>query len=180
MLKIFLSLTIILLLTITILINEYSFKNDKDISIKPLKQYAVNLKYCANKNEIPCFTLPNLPTEVESVLKNRIIDDEYKVYVSLIFLKIYFSQIKHFKQSYAIREPFTLKTSPLEKAFKNFGKSVMSDFNTADIGYQWICNQEPYIDNYPIIGQHCSMINKEYEKNDIIIRNRAKSTMLLP
>jgi transposase len=157
-------IAIILILTINIYINKDGFKNDKHISIEPLKQYAINLQYCTNKNETSCFTLPEVPPEVENVLKNRIIDDEYKAYVSLIFLKISSSQVKHFKQSYAFREPFTIKMNPLEKAFKKFGKSVMSEFNTTDIGYQWICVQKQYLDNYPIISQYCSLMDKEYNQ----------------
>lgn len=157
-------IVLILIFSLTIYINKYSFKNDKDISIEPLKQYAINLQYCTNKNETSCFTLPNVPSEVENVLKEHTIDDEYKVYVSLIFLKISYFQVKHFKQSYAFREPFTIKMNPLEKAFKKFGKSVMSDFNTADIGYQWICVQKQYVDKYPIINKYCTLMDKEYNQ----------------
>lgn len=133
------------------------FPNDKNIDILPLKKFAQN--FCNKK----CSSLPDIPTELKMILTDRVIDDEYKSSVSLIYLKLFASQLNQYKQSFQIKEPFSTKEHILLKSFRKFGSGVISEFITADIGYLWICHQKDFLHKYKEVSKVCHQIELQYK-----------------
>jgi hypothetical protein len=129
----------------------------EDISIDPLKKYAMNYEPCKDELSNPvlrdsgiwCIQPPIPPKDVLFVLNKRKIDEEYKEWVLLIFLKLYEKQLILYNQSFEVRDaPFFLKRfnveSELNKAFcevigeNSVAKKLGPEFLPASKAYEFI------------------------------------------
>jgi hypothetical protein len=108
------------------------------MDLAPLKQFAINTTPCQKEFETVekdgsieiCIAPPQPPDTVIKILNRSVINDNYKKYVLLIFLKLYYQQVLMYNQSFDVRlSPFFLHRhkdeSALTRAFceitgKNF------------------------------------------------------------
>lgn len=132
--------------------------NDKVMEIGVLKEYALKFQVKTNHASLN-FTLPALPPDVENVVKHRIIDDEYKLYVSLILARHYRSHITIAGQSYLI-----VKDHPLWVAFEKYsGIDFQSEYELSNvIYYNWLAPNSSSLD--PLFKVEYESIKKELNR----------------
>jgi hypothetical protein len=110
------------------------------MDLTPLKQFAVSTIPCAKEFQLEgekekftviCRHPPQPSDTVISILNRSEINDDYKKYVLLIFLKLYYQQVIRYNQSFEVRDsPFILqrfrKKSALTRALCEItGKSFL-------------------------------------------------------
>ncbi len=129
--------------------------NNEIISIEPLKEYALNYQFVADPEKVN-YKLPALPPNVERVVVHRIIDEEYKFYVSLILARQYRSHITAAGQSYKIR-----KNHPLWVSFEKFsGIEFQPEYELSYvIYYNWLKPNGTHLD--PLLQVEYEAIQKE-------------------
>ena len=139
------------------------------VSIEPLKNYALNCKPCENemKNKalrdsgLVCSQPPIPPKEVLTVLSERSIDEEYKKWVLLVYLKLYARQLILYNQSFEVRDsPYLFKRfnseSGLSKAFcevigeSAYEKKFGPEFLPASRAYEYIKEHRLFINDEEI------------------------------
>ncbi|HCW09192.1 MAG TPA: hypothetical protein DGG95_17685 [Cytophagales bacterium] len=149
----------------------------ENISIEPLKKFALTYEPCNDqvkkdslKDSEICFQPPVPPDEVLTVLNKRKVDEEYKKWVLLIYLKLYEKQIILYHQSFETRDsPFFIKRfqkrSAMSKAFcETIGESALErklgpEFLPASKAYEFILEKKLFFDDSEIQSQLRSIDN---------------------
>lgn len=147
----------ILILSLLLLLYGCHNKNDLNISIRPLKEYSINFKACDREDCVP-FGLPSVPEEVAQVLENRVIDNEFIIYNSLIAAKLYRQQLERAHQSYGID-----RKHPVWLAFKKYSREPLrGDFVSSSVIYEWL-KRSDYRKN--------KLLKSELEAIDLELKN---------
>jgi hypothetical protein len=126
--------------------------------IEPLKEYALNYQFIEDPEKVN-YELPELPPHVERVVKYRVIDEEYKQYVSLILARQYRSHITTAGQSYQIR-----KSHPLWVSFEKFSEiEFQPEYELSYvIYYNWLKPNRSHLN--PLLRLEYEAIQKELVK----------------
>lgn len=142
------------ILLITLLLSSCT-TNNQEMNIDSLRDYALNYPVTTKLDSLR-FVLPTLPAKVEDVVQNRIIDDEYMLYVSLILARHYRSQITIAGQSYIIN-----KNHPLWVVFEKYsGIKFQSEYELSNvIYYNWLSPNSGSL--HPILKVEYEEIKKE-------------------
>lgn len=144
----------ILILLFTLLLVSCG-SNNKALPIEALRSYALGYPVTSDPDAIN-FALRDLPGEVEEIVQNRVIDDEFKLYVSLILARHYRSHLITSNQSYIIN-----KNHPLWVVFEKYsGIKFQSEYELSNvIYYNWLSLNEGYLK--PILKIEYDEIKKE-------------------
>lgn len=115
---------------------------ERDImNIEPLKNFAILYSPLVDKNT-DCDGIPSVPVSVENILENRNIDEEYRGYVALIFLKLYNCQLGRYGQSFGLPSG-----SKLYGAYREVMGDVSKEFISAADVLVWLEENPKYISN---------------------------------
>lgn len=125
------------------------------MEIDALKTYALNFQVVADQDSLN-YNLPTLPPDVEKIVEHRLIDDEYRLYVSLILARHYRSHIELAGQSYPIE-----KDHPLWIALEKFsGIKFQSEYELSNvIYYNWLAPNSQTL--APLLRVEYDAIKKE-------------------
>gem|GEM_PF-1524020 len=131
------------------------------IDITPLKEFAISCEPCKQQladtasfqKGIWC-TTPPLPTQQALfVLKHRTIDDEYRKWVLLVYLKLYAKQMELYRIGFEVREsPFILtRFSGKEQLNLAFCRVIEDDFLNRNFGPELLLASHAtnYVDENP-------------------------------
>jgi len=171
---------ILIILTITVF-----FWNSRtsEIPIDALKTYALNCQPCEAElsnaslrdSGLVCSQPPFPSDEVLKVINKRTIDDEYKKWILLVYLKLYEKQLILYNQGFEVREsPFLIERftneSALSRAFCEvlgngiYEKKLGPEFLPAYAAYE-------YIDKHRIFMQD-TVIQKQMTTIESILADK--------
>jgi hypothetical protein len=135
------------------------------ISIEPLKTYAKNCMPCEEEMKsnalrdsgLICYQPPIPPEEVLTVLSKRKVDEEYKKWVLLVYLKLYEKQLMLYRQSFEVRDsPYIVRRFNSESGLsKAFCEVVGEGAYEKKLGPEFL----PASKAYEFIGQHQLFVN---------------------
>lgn len=147
----FMLLTLFVANSVQKVIAEKFYENRQELSIEPLKEYALAYQPCDGEScyvekgekivmKKTFFSMAPIPKNVEYILKERVIDDEFIVYNSLIASRFLVSQLYYVNQSYQISTKH-----PVWRTFRKYSNIEFNDeFETSDIIYAWLRENEQY------------------------------------
>src|SRR5262245_1610048 len=102
-----------LIIAVSAVLYYLLFERRTAMDVEPLKRYAVDCIPCKEesnatrpRNPFAKCDYPPVPNdEVIRILDRRVIDEDYKKWVLLTYMKLYENQVPLYHQSFDIREP---------------------------------------------------------------------------
>jgi hypothetical protein len=159
--------------------------DDTTLSIEPLKQFAIGYKPRTKRagGGIWCEDIPaGYRTEAADVLRRRVIDDEYKLYVSLIILKLYNCHLEHYGLSGDLGdhpkdfEKLNLVHGAYVKLLAEAGYPIEYPLTIEVIGY--LSDHPAYLKN-PYVRKVLRRTCELYQKRDAYRKNALECLKLL-
>lgn len=135
--------------------------NNATLAIEPLKEFAIayspkDEKYGKLTEFAKCHLVPqNIHDDVAYVLKHRIIDNDYKLYVSLVILKLYnchyeISGLGHGLNEFSLEDLWNF--NPFYRAYNNIVDNSEEYLTTFEI-INWLDRHNEFMGNEAIIKE---------------------------